>query len=366
MTVKDFLENDQFIFFMLSKDAESKKYWKSYLSEHPDDKQNFESAMEAFRKIKFKTEYLPMQERKILYDRIFNSSAKPFIRKRRKFRKYYVTAACILVFLSLGIYTTHKQTKATEIVVAKSKEETIQLIAGHKTFTIANNEVLTVSSEGVLNSKGETLKVSDTATYNILKVPFGKRSELVLSDGSKLWINSGSTVKFPSIFTSTVRTIYLDGEIYIEVSKNNLKPFNVRTAKFNVDVYGTTFNVKAYTDATDQRVVLVEGSVGVSTRGNMKAHLMPDESLEITTSQLVKSKVDTEVYTSWKNGYLIFSDTPIEKVLLELSRYYNVSFLDTDQELIGKTCTGKIYLSANLNDVLETLSILSNSSYKIN
>lgn len=112
-------------------------------------------------------------------------------------------------------------------------------------------------------------------------------------------------------------------------------------------------------------MVLVEGSVGVTTQDNMEARMLPNESLEITTSKLIKKKVNTEMHTSWKNGYLLLDDTPIETILLELSRYYNVAFLDSEKELTGKTCTGKIYLSTNIEDVLETLSILSNSHFKI-
>ena len=151
----------------------------------------------------------------------------------------------------------------------------------------------------------------------------------------------------------------------MEVSKNELKPFIVKTTQFNVQVYGTSFDINAYRDASTQRVVLVEGSVGVFAVNNMEATMFPNESLEITPSQLIKKTVNTEIYTSWKNGYLIFEKTPVETILFELSRYYNIKFLDTQKQLTGKTWTGKIYLSSNLNDVLETLSILSNSSFKI-
>lgn len=367
MTVKDFLENEDFILFMLIKDSESLKHWESYLDKHPEDKVYFESAKNAFKKMHFDVKLLERKDRDLLYNRIFDSSKKNKIIKIRKRRRLYTAvAACILIFILFRIYKSTPQ-KAAEILVEQPViEPKIELITSGETITLENNQILTVSQEGVINTKDEKLQGSDATTYNILKVPFGKRSELILADGSKLWVNSGSIVKFPSKFNDNKRTIYLEGEIYIEVTKDSLKPFHVETSNFNVNVYGTTFNVKAYKNSTEeQKVVLVEGSVGVATIDNMKATMTPNESLEITASKLVKENVDTEIYTSWKNGYLIFDNKPLEGVLIELSRYYNVTFLAPDKELINKRCTGKIYLSSNLNDVLETISTLSGSSFKM-
>ncbi|MBO3096832.1 FecR family protein [Gelidibacter pelagius] len=367
MTVEDFLENDVFIFYMLTKDPDSVCYWEKHLKNHPEDNSNFEKAVAILNTVKVNKEFIPSEDRKHLHNRIFKEPATHNIIKRRKRRKsLFVATAVVFVFLSLGIFTTLNQPKDFEVLVEKSNEKLpVQLITNNKTFLFSDNEVLTVKEEGVINLQGENIELSDTTTYNILKVPFGKRSELVLADGSKLWINSGSTVKFPSKFNDSTRNVYIEGEIYIEVSKNQLKPFIVNTSNFDVNVYGTAFNVKAYEGSENQRVVLVEGSVNVTAQNDMSSLMTPNESLEITPSQLVKKGVDPKFYTSWKNGYLEFDETPIEDVLLELSRYYNVTFLETENEFIGKTCTGKIYLSSNLRDVLETLSTLSNTSFKV-
>lgn len=272
----------------------------------------------------------------------------------------------MLFFLFLGLYTTFKPSSTPEILVERpSTAETIELITGNKVFSLLNNDVLTINESGITNSKGEHIRINDKLALNTLKVPYGQRTELVLPDSSKLWVNSGSLVKFPSKFNGDKRQIFLEGEIFIEVSKDKTKPFTVKTPRFNVNVYGTTFNVKAYKNALEQRVVLVEGAVGVTAQGFEEGRMLPGESLEITQTGLVKKNVDTELYTSWKNGYLIFNQTPIEDILLELSRYYNITFSDVQKELKGRNCTGKIYLSENLDDVLETLSVLSKSSFKI-
>lgn len=367
MTEKDFLENDVFIFYILSKDPDSASYWEKHLRNYPEDKSNFEKAVKKFKMVKLNKESIPSDERKNLHNRIFKKpSVYSVIKKRKRKRSLLAATTLVVFFLSIAFYTTLKQPKNFEVLVEESTENLpIQLIVNNQTFLFSDSEVLTVKEEGVISLEGENVELSDTTSYNILKVPFGKRSELVLADGSKLWINSGSTVKFPSKFNNTSRNIYIEGEIYIEVSKDQLKPFRVKTSNFDVNVYGTAFNVKAYEGSENQRVVLVDGSVGVTAQNDMSSLMVPNESLEITPSQLVKKTINPKFYTSWKNGYLEFDETPIENVLLELSRYYNVTFLETQNEFIGKTCTGKIYLSSNLNDVLKTLSILSSTSFKV-
>ncbi|MBA6152382.1 FecR family protein [Gelidibacter maritimus] len=367
MTVKDFLENDLFIFYMLTKDPDAITYWDKYLKNHPEDKTNFEKALAAFKTVKVNKKRMSLEERKHLHNRIFINKAKPIVvtRRRRK-RSLLAATVAVLVFMTIGIYTTLKHPKDFEVVVEESTERLpVRLITNNKTYLFSDNEVLTVKEEGVLSLQGEHIELNDTTTSIVLKVPYGKRSELVLADGSKLWINSGSTVKFPSKFNDSSRNIFIEGEIFIDVSKNQWQPFTVSTSNFDVNVYGTAFNVKAYEDSENQRVVLVEGAVSVISHNDLSASMMPNESLEITPSQMVKKTVDPRFYTSWKNGYLEFDETPIEDVLLELSRYYNVTFLETQNEFVDKTCTGKIYLSSNLEDVLETLSVLSSTSFKV-
>lgn len=366
MTEKDFLENEDFILLMLFKDPKSLKHWELYLKKHPEDQVHFESAKKAFKKIHFNNQLLKEKDRTLLHKRIFEGSNKSKTLKRRKLKIYSAIAACALVFFLFRVSNSFKPQQDSEIIVEHpTTASEIELIASGETFILENNEVLTVNQGGTIHTKAQTLTENNSENYNILKVPYGKRTELILADGSKLWVNSGSTVKFPSKFSDDKRSIYIEGEIFIEVTKNKLKPFNVETSKFNVNVYGTTFDVKAYKNSTEQRVVLVEGSVGVTTIDNMEANLVPNQSLDITASKLVKKNIDTEIYTSWKNGYLIFNDSPLEHVLIELSRYYNVTFLDADKTLLNKMCTGKIYLSSNLNDVIETLSALSGGTFKV-
>ncbi|MCM4166758.1 hypothetical protein KCTC52924_01609 [Arenibacter antarcticus] len=371
MKIKEFLTNKHFIVWMLTKDSAGAKYWEEHLKRNPGDKANFSQAKLEFRKTYFKEEFLTANEKEAIYQRLLKTNTK----KPKSIRKYfgkktkYAIAATLAILVSIGLYyyPYSSPTEPTNIIVDYiPNQENVRLISGDNQYSFDTNTVFKISEDGIINEEGENFKTG-SAALNTLIVPYGKRSELVLSDGSKVWINSGSKLKFPTNFSDNHRTILLEGEIYIEVAENKSKPFTVKTPKFKVDVFGTTFNVNAYSDSftSDDRVVLVEGSVGIETKDGRKTRMAPGESLQLTTQNLIKERVDVDRYISWKNGYLIFNDTPMEKVLLELSRYYNITFSEESKKLSGQTCTGKIYLSNNVSNVIETLSTLTDRSFTI-
>ncbi len=205
------------------------------------------------------------------------------------------------------------------------------------------------------------------ATMNRLVVPYGKRSNIVLSDGSKIWINSGTQLDFPTDFVGNKREIKVNGEIYIEVVNDNKKPFIVNAGKMAIQVYGTSFNVTAYDDEEISSVVLVEGSVGVTTPGYESTVLSPNEKLDLSSGGISKEVVDVSEYISWTRDVLEFDETPISEVLSKIGRYYNVQFENSpDIRLNEQTCSGKLFLSNNLDSVMISISVLSSTEYERN
>ncbi|MGV8138498.1 MAG: FecR family protein [Mangrovibacterium sp.] len=169
-------------------------------------------------------------------------------------------------------------------------------------------------------------------------------------------MNSGSRITFPSAFTAGIREIVLEeGEIYLEVAKDDTKPFQVRTSFGAVKVLGTRFNVMAYQADAVKSVVLAEGSVEVDfgLPGSLK--LRPDEMLSITDETYRVDPVTAYNYTCWKDGIMKFTDEKLENVLLRLSRHYGVEF-SCDEKLRAKACTGKMVLFDDIDHVLTTLS----------
>jgi len=158
--------------------------------------------------------------------------------------------------------------------------------------------------------------------------------------------------------------VKLRGEMYAEVAHDPDRPFLVKTDELDLKVYGTDFNLSAYEDAAPW-VVLVEGSVGVKAAGGKEMKLAPNERIVRNQNGLLeKSRVNVSSFVSWKDGYLTYEKTPIAEVLKQIERYYNLSFnLDDQVSLQGVSCSGKIILTDNLDNVLTALTLISDTRY---
>ena len=153
--------------------------------------------------------------------------------------------------------------------------------------------------------------------------------------------------------------------MFIEVTPNNQKPFYVHTVDFGIRVYGTKFNISSYAN-TPKSVVLVEGRVSLQASDKKETFLTPNEQAIYTNNGTFDTqKVDVAPFISWKEGYLEFDNTPIRDVLTQIERYYNLSFdYDKTVSLKGLTCTGKIVLSENTDDVMTTIALITSTKYQ--
>ena len=192
---------------------------------------------------------------------------------------------------------------------------------------------------------------------NTLIVPYGSHSSIVLADGSKVWINSGSKLRFPSSFGPGERRIKVEGEIYIEVAKDTSRPFYVETPQLTVNVLGTKFNVSAYADDALQSVVLVEGKVNVKANSNEDFVLLPNQRFKLSDGISGIDEVNAYDYISWKDGVLQFRGETMKDIIQRLSRYYNVSITCTPE--VAQKCTmGKLILFDDIEQVMKTFSLL--------
>jgi len=179
-----------------------------------------------------------------------------------------------------------------------------------------------------------------------------------------VYVNSGSELEFPSAFSGKTREISVKGEIFIEVTKQD-HPFIIHTSQSQITVYGTSFNVSSYADEQSELVVLVNGSVEVKTASSSLI-LKPSEMAKIDNGNIQRKQVNVMEYISWKNGYMELNKTPLADLLKKIGRYYNLEFnYDASLNLQEQTCSGKLFLSDNLNDVLESFSKMTFLDYKI-
>lgn len=211
---------------------------------------------------------------------------------------------------------------------------------------------------------GKIIVESDTITdnaddtkprYNQLIVPHGKRTHLHLSDGSRLCVNSGTRVVYPIRFGTGDREIFIEGEAYLEVAKDENRPFIVKTGGFDVRVLGTKFNVFAYPDAQSKQIVLVEGSVMLAD-GDKNVKMRPGELVEATGTGLSEPrKVDVERYISWISNTLSYEREPLRAVFDKLHHYYGLDF-DVRCDISKMYVSGKLDLQETPEDVLSSLS----------
>lgn len=163
-------------------------------------------------------------------------------------------------------------------------------------------------------------------TYNTVSTPNGRQFQILLPDGSMVWLNAGSSIRFPTSFSATERVVDISGEVYFEVAKNKEKPFKVNTGNAIIEVLGTHFNVNAYANEAGVKTTLLEGAVKVSA-GKESALLKPgDQSMFSYREGTLKVApgADTEKVMAWKNGYFHFDDTDLREAMRQLERWYDV------------------------------------------
>lgn len=190
-----------------------------------------------------------------------------------------------------------------------------------------------------------------------ISVPKGNKSEVILSDGSKIWLNNNSKLVYPKKFNAKERRIELIGEAYFEIEKNEKVPFIVQTSDISIKVLGTKFNVSAYANDKFIETTLISGKVMVQSNDNpeIETVLKPGESLTFDkiNNQSAVNEVDTEFYTYWMKGEFVFKDERFETLAKRIERIYNVEITFEDETLKDKTYTGDFKVDDNIYTILE-------------
>ncbi|MCW0483292.1 FecR family protein [Gaoshiqia sediminis] len=211
--------------------------------------------------------------------------------------------------------------------------------------------------------------IADThapTTYTRVIAPAGHRTQLVLPDSTRVWLNSGSEIKYAGAFSATSREVYIKGECYFEVTENKHKPFVVHAAALNVKVYGTRFNVKENVKENQSIVTLLEGKVEVLNPENESlSFLDPGEQLLVQPDGIQLEKVEmTDALIAWTNGVLMFDDQPFDEVIGYLENWYGVS-INLDPTLSAKHHYTFKVKTESLREVLDLISVISPIDYKI-
>lgn len=219
-------------------------------------------------------------------------------------------------------------------------------------------------NQGLLKYKGQANKPAKVALYNTIVTPRGGQYQVELSDGTKVWLNASSSLRFPTELSDGIRSVELTGEAYMEVTSNPLNPFWVKLNGTEIKVLGTRFNVMAYEDEGMISTTLIQGALQVQ-HDNKWETLQPGNQLRIDAEgqrRMVK-KVDVEEVIAWKHGKFVFNATDIKSIMRQVERWYNVDVeMDADLQI---QLSGQLNRYADVNELLRKLELTNEVHFKI-
>lgn len=294
--------------------------------------------------------------------------------------RWIAAAAAILVFVLAGVYFVNRK----QLVPQLAKVQTDVLPGSNKAvLTLYNGKkiVLTSAQKGKLAYQGNTIinKTADdqlvyasqgnsTASamvYNTLNTPRGGQYHLVLADGTNVWLNAASSIKYPTQFTGNERRVEITGEVYFEVVHDKNKPFRVIAGDQTVEDLGTRFDINAYGDEPIIKTTLLEGSIQVSKTGGTSTILKPGEASVLTSDHIKITNADTEEAIAWKNGDFIFKNQNLQAIMKNVARWYDIDVKYGDLKNKNLTYSGEVSRSKNLSAVLQMLESTGQVKFKV-
>lgn len=319
-------------------------------------------------------------------------SARPENQKAFSFQLRFVAAAFTLCILSVSLWFSLSRKPAE-----KTTLQAIPPVVAHDALPGSNKAVLRLADGKVITldeakngklAEVEGMKIRKTADgqivyevasadggsvstpntpskYNEISTPRGGQYQVTLPDGTNVWLNAASSLKYPVKFEEQVRRVELRGEAYFEVSKvtsthETKIPFIVDAPSQSVEVLGTRFNINSYEDEAGVKTTLLEGSVRVSVkqdeaRSEVSLLLIPDQQAVLSGGKLILQKVKAKEMVAWKDGYFSFDHADIKTIMRQLARWYDLQVV-YEGEVSPTTFSGKVYRNMNLSKVLEVLA----------
>ncbi|MBM1105755.1 FecR domain-containing protein [Aurantibacter crassamenti] len=386
----DFIVDAYFQKWVLRPDNETQNFWDNWISKHPEKKEIIESAAQFIRLLADDdSNELPDEDFDVMWQNIIKkrngeSSKHSQFKIAPGYIKNIVKIAAVfigIVVIALSVYrytnfNTHEETSTitNSEIILKLEDGSIQVINETSSEVIKNaqGDKVVAHNKNTLTYEESNLTKRETTAFNELIIPYGKRFELKLSDGSKVILNSGSKLRYPVAFIKgEPRNVYLDGEAYFSVAKNKEQPFTVITDQMNTRVYGTKFNVSSYKNENNTSTVLIEGSVGVYNTNqehenelkNMK--IEPGQRATIENNAIEIDQVNVDKHIAWAQGQLLFINDEFEVITKELERHFNIKIDNQVPQLHNKRFTGT-FTKESINQILKVFQEHTSFDFRIN
>ena len=304
-------------------------------------------------------------------------------RKSRRMTLRWSIAASIILLVGLfvgrtinGVRDIHEEQELAKSVMQPGTSKAILMMADGKEVVLEQGQNLNIllnervrvatSSQGIVYE--EYGKGMVTEEYNKLTTPVGGEYSLVLSDGTKVFLNADSELKYPVEFSDGKRIVDLKGEAYFEVHKDSLRPFIVRMNGAEVTVLGTSFNVNTYGDDGQIYTTLVNGSVRVSSVKNGQAEVLKpgmQSVMDVQSGQLTVREVDVEPYVAWREGRFVFRAMTLDLIMRQLQRWYDFEVFYQNSELKDYEFRGVIKRDMDLDKVLSVIKVTTNVDFEV-
>lgn len=364
-SVEDFILDKNFVKWVLHPTVETDIFWREFIGVYPEKEEQILEAIFLVKSLQTVEPSIPQHR----LDQIYKTARSNALPSHKPFFLTIKVAAILFFIVSLGftVYLLQNNQDNFNLEIAEIQDnEHGKIILPDGTVNEFNTKQTNIgqTSSGNLTINNDTIilkkRIKEETKHSLARViiPHGKRSEIELSDGTKIWLNSGSQLQYPVEFTEKSREVFLSGEAFFDVKKDPSKPFYVTTNNLKIKVTGTRFNVMAYSDDNRTEAVLQSGKIEASKNKILSKTIKLESgemiSFNIDENKIEKRKVDTEFYSSWINGYLIFKNEPITNIFTKLERYYN-------REIVYEGFVNNISFTGKLNldeDIETALNIL--------
>ena len=349
------------------REAEDLEVWKNSSEKHA--REYMEIRERLLRDIDY-PDYLELKQE-------WEGFEQKLFRKKRVFN-WWVTVAAACVVICLGITFLWMREPVAEPVVAGTSGGTKGFRA---TLILGNGEQVSIgdsSSQTIAVAGGTTIVTTgkmvkydagkedreEKAEWNTIVVPRGGEYELVLADGTRVWLNSESRLTYPVRFTGELREVKMEGEICFDVARKEEQPFVVRTADLAVKVLGTLFNMEAYPEDSRVTTTLVRGKVEVAV-GDKTQVLQPDQQLAVEAGRFTLKQVVAEDYIGWTNGLFHFTEASLEEIMTKLARWYAVEFFFAKPDLKEAHFSLDIQRYENIATILSKLEKTGRARFRV-
>lgn len=309
-------------------------------------------------------EFLPVRERN--YEALRNRLQIGSVTKLRRINRWRWIAAAIIVIAATTAIIIYPRKPVTPVTssqdVQPGREGAILTLANGTNISLDTVKNATVALQGGVTAKvvnGSLIYegVGDQVVYNTMTTPKGRQFQLTLPDGTQVWLNSASSIRYPTIFNGNQRLVEITGEVYFEVAKLAAKPFAVNVnGKAEIRVLGTHFNVNAYSNEASINTTLMEGSIAVAASSDQPVTLKPGQQAQIGGTREIRviQNADVEKVMAWKNGLFNFEDVPLEEAMRQLERWYDIEVV-YENGVPNRLLAGEMTRDVTLNDLLTVL-----------